>query len=300
MAFWWASCQKTTLLLAPRQPIAAIWIATIYLQRPFTQISSICVMGLPGKPNHGIWKLSLFSSPHVMILTTLLVQHFPMVFIKISDPLHRTLMMQGRRRPRPLRDIVVQWVATTIQTLDVMAISRMIRYEIKTPETFHVGLEYHVPIEELFADFAQCGGGETGVFQLGNSEVATYHDEELVGEWRHCMQWPMWEESRCTDKGCGKPGSANISAGPRLILARKVRLPVSLQLRSIWEAKDQINRFKLVHRVPFRSHLLRHSLSSRLYLSEGEDTATRTGASSLAWNRLSIPNRNQRIDNLNV
>ena len=39
-----------------------------------------------------------------------------------------------------------------------------------------------MPIEELFADFAQCRGGETGDFQLGDSEVATYHDEELVGE----------------------------------------------------------------------------------------------------------------------
>lgn len=39
-----------------------------------------------------------------------------------------------------------------------------------------------MPIEELFADFTQCGGGETGVFQFRNGEVATYHDQELVGE----------------------------------------------------------------------------------------------------------------------
>lgn len=49
-------------------------------------------------------------------------------------------------------------------------------------EAFHVGLQYHVPIEELFANFAQCEGGETGIFQVGIGEVAAYHDEELVGE----------------------------------------------------------------------------------------------------------------------
>ncbi len=49
-------------------------------------------------------------------------------------------------------------------------------------EAFHVGLQYHVPIEELFANFAQCGGGETGIYQVGIGEVAAYHDEELIGE----------------------------------------------------------------------------------------------------------------------
>lgn len=49
-------------------------------------------------------------------------------------------------------------------------------------ETFHVGLQYHMPIEELFADFAQCGGGEPGIFQVGMAEMVAYHDEELVGE----------------------------------------------------------------------------------------------------------------------
>lgn len=73
-------------------------------------------------------------------------------------------------------------MTTTIQALDVMAIPRMIGNEIQMAETLHVGLQHHVPIEELFADFAQCGGGETSIFQVGMVEMAAYHDEELVGE----------------------------------------------------------------------------------------------------------------------
>lgn len=49
-------------------------------------------------------------------------------------------------------------------------------------KALEVGLQYHVPIEELFADFAQCAGGETGIFQVGMGEIAAYQDEELVGE----------------------------------------------------------------------------------------------------------------------
>lgn len=96
-------CQKTTLLLAPWPQLSMnrstnccyLGCNNLY-PKAITQISSIRVMGVSGKPNHGTWKLSLFSSPHVMILTTLLVQHFPMVFNKISDPLHRTYSYDAR------------------------------------------------------------------------------------------------------------------------------------------------------------------------------------------------------------
>lgn len=103
VGLWGASCQKTTLLLAPQPQLSMNRSTDCYhlgcnnlSPKAITQISSMCVMGVPGKPNHGTWKLSLFSSPHVMILTTLLVQHFPMVFNKISDPLHRTYSYDAR------------------------------------------------------------------------------------------------------------------------------------------------------------------------------------------------------------